>query len=92
MVVYRDSIDLLQEDYYSYCRRPRRTILEVLADFPSAVAGFESAYLLDLIPGLKPRAFSIASSMSVSYGLLIFNAAKPSTDSSWCCANLDGCC
>ena len=55
----------LQEDYYSYCRRPRRTILEVLADFPSAVAGLDLAYLLELIPWLQPRAFSIASSLAV---------------------------
>ena len=55
----------LQEDYYSYCRRPRRTILEVLMDFPSAVGGLEMSYLLELIPALQPRAFSIASSSTV---------------------------
>jgi sulfite reductase alpha subunit-like flavoprotein len=54
-----------QEDYYSYCRRPRRTILEVLADFPSAAADLDPSYLLELIPALQPRAFSIASSLAV---------------------------
>lgn len=55
----------VQEEYYSYCRRPRRSILEVLGDFPSAVAGLRLLYLLELIPPLRPRAFSIASSMAV---------------------------
>lgn len=55
-----------QEEYYSYCRRPRRSILEVFGDFLSAVAGLNLSYLLELIPALQPRAFSIASSMAVS--------------------------
>ena len=62
--------DSLQEDYYSYCRRPRRTILEVLADFPSVASGVDLGYLLELIPGLQPRSFSIASSMAVGRSYL----------------------
>ncbi|CAI8025626.1 NADPH-dependent diflavin oxidoreductase 1 [Geodia barretti] len=57
-----------QEDYYSYCWRPRRTILEVLADFPSAAADLDPSYLLELIPALQPRAFSIASSLAAHPG------------------------
>ena len=60
-----------QEDYYAYCRRPRRTILEVLGDFPSAVTGLKLSYLLELIPPLQPRAFSIASSMVVYIHVLL---------------------
>jgi len=44
--------------------RPRRTILEVLQDFHSARANLNLAYLLDMIPLMKPRGFSIASAQS----------------------------
>ena len=54
-----------QEELFSYCNRPRRTITEVLADFPSAAAGVPFSYLFDLIPPLQPRAFSIASAPEV---------------------------
>ncbi|XP_065193377.1 NADPH-dependent diflavin oxidoreductase 1-like isoform X2 [Sycon ciliatum] len=50
-----------QEDRYSYCNRVRRTILEVLEDFPSAAANIPLSYLFDLVPAIQPRAFSIAS-------------------------------
>ncbi|XP_072792598.1 NADPH-dependent diflavin oxidoreductase 1 isoform X2 [Taeniopygia guttata] len=52
-----------QEELYSYCNRPRRTTLEVLWDFPHATCAIPADYLLDLIPRIRPRAFSIASSM-----------------------------
>ncbi len=48
------------EDLYDYCNRPRRSILEVITEFFSAKIPVE--YLFDLIPILKPRLFSIASS------------------------------
>ncbi|KAG9354602.1 hypothetical protein JZ751_001315 [Albula glossodonta] len=51
-----------QEDLYSYCNRPRRTALEVLADFPHTTAELTVDYLLDLFPEIQPRSFSIASS------------------------------
>uniref|UniRef100_A0A4W3JVZ4 NADPH-dependent diflavin oxidoreductase 1 n=1 Tax=Callorhinchus milii TaxID=7868 RepID=A0A4W3JVZ4_CALMI len=51
-----------QEELYSYCNRPRRTTLEVLFDFPHTTAIIPHDYLLDLIPEMRPRAFSIASS------------------------------
>ncbi|XP_027950425.1 NADPH-dependent diflavin oxidoreductase 1 isoform X1 [Eumetopias jubatus] len=52
-----------QEELYSYCNRPRRTILEVLCDFPHTAGAIPADYLLDLIPPIRPRAFSIASSL-----------------------------
>lgn len=52
-----------QEELYEYCNRPRRTIVEVLCDFPHTAAAVPPDYLLDLIPALRPRAFSIASSL-----------------------------
>lgn len=59
-------LSAIQEELYSYCNRPRRTILEVLHDFPYSRAKIPFQYLFDLIPILQPRAFSIASSMQVS--------------------------
>ncbi|XP_028273698.1 NADPH-dependent diflavin oxidoreductase 1 [Parambassis ranga] len=52
-----------QEDLLSYCNRPRRTALEVLADFPHTTAELKPDYLLDLFPEIQPRSFSIASSL-----------------------------
>ncbi|XP_061234000.1 NADPH-dependent diflavin oxidoreductase 1 [Neopsephotus bourkii] len=52
-----------QEELYSYCNRPRRTTLEVMWDFPHTTCAIPPEYLLDLIPHIRPRAFSIASSM-----------------------------
>ncbi|NWI81782.1 NDOR1 oxidoreductase, partial [Dryoscopus gambensis] len=52
-----------QEELYSYCNRPRRTTLEALWDFPHTTCAIPADYLLDLIPRIRPRAFSIASSL-----------------------------
>uniref|UniRef100_A0A8B9KN64 NADPH-dependent diflavin oxidoreductase 1 n=2 Tax=Astyanax mexicanus TaxID=7994 RepID=A0A8B9KN64_ASTMX len=52
-----------QDDLHSYCNRPRRTALEVLADFPHTTAELSVNYLLDLFPEIQPRSFSIASSL-----------------------------
>ncbi|KAM3910991.1 NADPH-dependent diflavin oxidoreductase 1 [Leptodactylus fuscus] len=54
-----------QEELYTYCNRPRRTTLEVLVDFPHTTSSIPADYLLELIPRIRPRAFSIASSMQV---------------------------
>lgn len=51
------------EDLYTYCYRPRRNILEIFADFPKTSKNVKNIEtLLDLVPSMKPRAFSIASS------------------------------
>ncbi|XP_075041573.1 NADPH-dependent diflavin oxidoreductase 1 [Mixophyes fleayi] len=52
-----------QDELYTYCNRPRRTTLEVLFDFPHTTCSIPADYLLDLIPRIRPRAFSISSSM-----------------------------
>uniref|UniRef100_A0A670YNY4 NADPH-dependent diflavin oxidoreductase 1 n=1 Tax=Pseudonaja textilis TaxID=8673 RepID=A0A670YNY4_PSETE len=52
-----------QEERFAYCNRPRRTVLEVLCDFPHTTCAIPWNYLPDLIPPVRPRAFSIASSM-----------------------------
>ncbi|KAG8141890.1 hypothetical protein E2320_006552 [Naja naja] len=52
-----------QEERYAYCNRPRRTVLEILCDFPHTTCAIPWNYLPDLIPSIRPRAFSIASSI-----------------------------
>ncbi|XP_066436130.1 NADPH-dependent diflavin oxidoreductase 1 isoform X2 [Eleutherodactylus coqui] len=52
-----------QEELYTYCNRPRRTTMEVLADFPHTASSVPADYLLELIPRIRPRSFSIASAM-----------------------------
>lgn len=61
-----------QEELYSYCNRPRRTILEVLTDFPHATANLSLEYLFEIFSPMRPRAFSIASAPSVSFNLNIY--------------------
>ncbi|CAN0928858.1 NADPH-dependent diflavin oxidoreductase 1 [Linum grandiflorum] len=51
-----------RDDLYQYNQKERRTVLEVLEDFPSVQIPFE--WLVELVPPLKKRAFSIASSPS----------------------------
>ncbi|KAG2195774.1 hypothetical protein INT47_005751 [Mucor saturninus] len=52
-----------QDDLWSYCMKPRRTVFEILFDFKPWVIPFH--YILDLFPLLQPRSFSIASSLQV---------------------------
>ncbi|KAM6903006.1 NADPH-dependent diflavin oxidoreductase 1 [Xenentodon cancila] len=52
-----------QDELHSYCIRPRRTALEVLADFRHTAGELKVDYLLDLFPEIQPRSFSIASSL-----------------------------
>ncbi|XP_043951970.1 NADPH-dependent diflavin oxidoreductase 1 isoform X3 [Gambusia affinis] len=59
-----------RDQLQAYCDRPRRTALEVLADFPLTTAELEPDRLLDLIPEIQPRSFSIASSLKVLPGRL----------------------
>ena len=53
-----------QEELWDYTTRPRRTIVEVLADFWSSLK-IPLEYVLDVFPAMKPRRFSIASSLKV---------------------------
>lgn len=57
-------LELTQEsntqEFYDYTSRPRRTILEVLQDFPGVKIPVE--YALETFPVIRPRAFSIANS------------------------------
>ncbi|KAJ1946427.1 NAPDH-dependent diflavin reductase, partial [Kickxella alabastrina] len=48
-----------QDDLLAYCVRPRRTILEVLDDFPHSRVPLR--YLLDVFPLISERAYSISS-------------------------------
>lgn len=59
-----------QEDLHAYCSRPRRSALEVLADFPHTTAEIQADRLLDLFPEIQPRSFSIASSLKAHPGRL----------------------
>ncbi|KAL2329486.1 hypothetical protein Fmac_017067 [Flemingia macrophylla] len=52
-----------RDDLYQYNQRERRTVLEVLDDFPAVQMPFE--WLVQLVPPLKTRAFSISSAQSV---------------------------
>lgn len=49
-----------RDDLYQYNQKERRTVLEVLEDFPSVQMPFE--WFVQLAPPLKNRAFSISSS------------------------------
>ncbi|CAG5020982.1 unnamed protein product [Parnassius apollo] len=57
-----------QEDWLNYCRRPRRTILEVLHDFHKTASKLTIEILFELFSTIKPRSFSIASSAIPSDG------------------------
>ncbi|KAF9582529.1 NADPH-dependent diflavin oxidoreductase 1, partial [Lunasporangiospora selenospora] len=48
-----------QDDLYSYCHRMRRSTFEVLKDFKDVKIPLD--YIMDLIPVIMPRSFSIAS-------------------------------
>lgn len=48
------------QEFYDYTSRPRRTILEVLQDFPGVKIPME--YALETFPVIRPRSFSIANS------------------------------
>lgn len=50
-----------QENFISYAYRPKRNIVEVLADFPHATSNLTQEMLFEILPPIKPRDFSIAS-------------------------------
>ena len=49
---------------YEYCKRPKRTLLEVLIDFPKTTANLKINNLFQLINPIFPRPYSIASALS----------------------------
>ncbi len=53
------------DDLYTYCHRPRRTIVEILQDFPHTTSRIPFEYVFDLFPSIRPRSFSIASSPKI---------------------------
>lgn len=57
-----------QEDYIEYCIRPKRSILEMLEEFPVATATLPLQYIFDLFRPLRPRYFSIASAAEAVSG------------------------
>lgn len=75
-----EGVDLL----YDYCIREKKTYSEVLLDFPSAKVPL--AILLQLIPVLRPRSYSISSSPLLHPGRvsikleISFNLSKALSD------------
>lgn len=55
-----------QEELYSYTNRPKRNIVEVLQDFPHATKNLTLDLMFEIIPPIKPREFSIASSFKTT--------------------------
>lgn len=54
-----------QEVFFSYANRPKRNIVEVLADFPHATSKLTKDMLFEVLSPIKPRDFSIASNFKV---------------------------
>ncbi|KAJ2373639.1 NAPDH-dependent diflavin reductase [Coemansia sp. RSA 2611] len=50
-----------QDDLLAYCMRPRRTVLEVLGDFPRTAPVIPLSYAFDVFPVIAERSFSISS-------------------------------
>ncbi|KAJ2492443.1 NAPDH-dependent diflavin reductase [Coemansia sp. RSA 2050] len=50
-----------QDDLLAYCMRPRRTVLEVLGDFPRTAPAIPLSYAFDVFPVIAERSFSISS-------------------------------
>jgi sulfite reductase alpha subunit-like flavoprotein len=59
----RELFTSSQEDLYEYAQMVRRTIKEVLEEFRSVRIPLD--YIFDVFPPLRPREFSIASSVKV---------------------------
>ena len=56
-------LNIMQDELRLYNDKEKRSVLEVFQDFPSTYPPLE--YLLDLIPPIQPRLFSLASSFKV---------------------------
>mmetsp|Transcript_15410 Transcript_15410/g.60220 ORF Transcript_15410/g.60220 Transcript_15410/m.60220 type:complete len:376 (-) Transcript_15410:20-1147(-) len=57
-----------QDEMRWYCTKEKRTVLEVLMDFPSLEGRIPLARLLDCVPLLQAREFSISSSWKLHPG------------------------
>lgn len=79
-----DGADLL----YDYCIREKKTYVEALGDFPSAKAPM--AILLQLIPRLRPRSYSISSSSLLHPGKV--SGALLNSFVGWNSSCWNGCC
>ena len=66
---------------YAYNQRERRTVREVLSDFPAAAAGLRAAgdaglgHVLSALGALQPRKFSLSSSPASDAGVLAVTVA-----------------
>lgn len=59
-----------QEEFYNYINRPRRNILEVLADFPHTTSKINIGVLFEIMSPIKPRPYSIASSSKITPNMI----------------------
>ncbi|KAF5341537.1 hypothetical protein D9758_012557 [Tetrapyrgos nigripes] len=78
------------DDLYEYCFRPRRTIIEVLSDFRNVK--IPKDYIFDVFPFLRPRQFSIASSIKDHPQQLHLCAAMVQYKTKWIKAARRGVC
>lgn len=59
------------DDVINYVNRPRRTILEVLYDFPKSVNSLQLPQLINLFQTISPRSYSIASYPDMPLEILV---------------------
>lgn len=69
------------DDLYQYCHRERRSLLEILQDFPGCRPPL--AWLLQLSPRLQPRYFSISSAAAADGPRLSLTAAIVDFTTPW---------